>query len=120
MAIKRQTRPVRADHQGPHRQAYEKARQMVIRTGKICALCGLPVDKSLKWPDPMSATADHIIPIAKGGHPSDPANLQLAHYICNRLKSDRLIAETQKFERPKEITNRDLPQTLDWASYRSK
>jgi 5-methylcytosine-specific restriction endonuclease McrA len=119
MATKK-TRQARADHQGPHRQAYEKARQIVIKTGTVCAICGLPVDKKLKWPDPMSATADHIIPISKGGHPSDLANLQLTHYICNRLKSDKLIAETQKFEQKKEISNRDLPQTLDWASYRSK
>lgn len=111
----------RADHQGPHRQAYEKSRRVIIRTGTICAICGQPVDKKLKWPDPMSATADHIIPIAKGGHPSDLANLQLAHLICNRMKSDKLIAETQQFENETNlITNRDLPQTIDWKNYRSK
>lgn len=117
MAVKRP----RADHQGPHRQAFEKARRVVIAKGTYCAICGQPVDKKLKWPDPMSATADHIIPISKGGHPSDIANLQLTHLICNRLKADKLIAETQQFEQDsKLISNRDLPQTIDWKSYRSK
>nr|WP_245550633.1 hypothetical protein [Kallipyga massiliensis] len=26
------------------------------------------MDKSLKYPDPMSACIDHIIPVNKGGH----------------------------------------------------
>ena len=45
----------------------------------------------LKYPDPMSKTVDHIIPIAKGGHPSDLANLQLAHRWCNRQKGAKMF-----------------------------
>lgn len=44
------------------------------------------------------------------------ANLQLAHWTCNRQKSDKLI-ETQKFDgAQKLISNRDLPQTYDWKT----
>ena len=50
----------------------------------------------LKYPDPMSKTVDHIIPIAKGGHPSDLSNLQLAHRCCNRQKSDKLFVQGVK------------------------
>ena len=115
-----QRRP-RADHQGPHRSVFEKNREIVRKTQTICAICGQPVDKRLKWPHPMAATVDHIIPINKGGHPSDLSNLQLAHFRCNRQKWDRLAVSEQNFETQTNlITNRDLPQTLDWKSYRSK
>ena len=62
---------------------------------------------------------DHIIPVAKGGHPSDLDNLQLAHMTCNRQKSDKIFANnTIKTE--KVISNRILPQIIDWTAYRSK
>lgn len=55
-----------------------------------CQICGEKVDNSLTWPNPMSATIDHIIPLSKGGtHTKD--NVQLAHASCNISKSDKLI-----------------------------
>ncbi|WP_254280880.1 HNH endonuclease [Finegoldia magna] len=58
-------------------------------------MCGKPVDKSLKAPNPLAPCIDHIIPVSKGGHPSDISNLQLAHWTCNRQKSDKLFKEKQ-------------------------
>lgn len=55
----------------------------------LCALCGLPIDRDLKWPDPFSASVDHIIPLAKGG-PHTQENLQWVHVRENWIKSDRL------------------------------
>ncbi|GEB09486.1 hypothetical protein LLA03_20710 [Lactococcus lactis subsp. lactis] len=63
----------------------------------------------------MSPVVDHIIPINKGGHPSAMDNLQLAHWTCNRQKSDKLFNVKQ--EEPKVLGNRNLPQIRDWASY---
>lgn len=57
----------------------------------MCGICGKPVDFTYKYPHPLSLYIDHIIPVAKGGHPSDLDNLQLAHWTCNRQKSDKLI-----------------------------
>lgn len=111
---------VRADHGKGHRTAYEKNRKKIFATQKICALCGKPVDFKARYPHPLSPCVDHIIPIAKGGHPSDLDNLQLAHWFCNRQKSDKLFANTQKVEAEEEISNRDLPQSINWASYRSE
>jgi 5-methylcytosine-specific restriction endonuclease McrA len=54
----------------------------------ICGICGQPVDSILRHPHPGSATLDHIIPLAKGGT-HEPSNTQLAHFMCNSLKSDR-------------------------------
>ena len=83
----------------------------------MCGICGYPVDKSLKYPDPMSATIDHIIPINKNGHPSDIDNMQLAHFACNRQKSDKVFKE--KKEKKTVTGNRNLPQSRDWQSYKS-
>jgi len=74
----------------------------------------------LKAPDPLSPVVDHIIPINKGGHPSDIDNLQLAHWSCNRQKSDKLFNNKEnKIKDTKVIGNRNLPQSLDWSKYGS-
>lgn len=50
----------------------------------ICQLCKKKVNKKLKWPNPLSASLDHIIALAcKGTH--ERKNVQLAHLICNAL-----------------------------------
>lgn len=108
---------MRPDKIGAHRSAYEKNKKKILATQNICAICGKPVDKSLKYGDPMAPTIDHIIPVAKGGHPSDISNLQLTHWICNRQKSDKIF-KTSKSEQVI-IGNRNLPQSMDWRKYRS-
>lgn len=113
-----QKKPKRADHQGPQRHLYEHNRKIIFATQRVCAICGKPVDFSLKFPDPMSATCDHIIPIDKGGDPSSIDNLQLAHLCCNRAKSDDIVRKVKHKEEV--ITNRNLPQHADWIEYRSK
>ena len=110
MAIKR------LDRVGTHRSQFDKNRKKIYATQTICGICGKPVDFSLKFPDPMSPTIDHIIPVAKGGHPSDIDNLQLAHFYCNRQKSDRIAKVV--FIEDKEVSNYDLPLSCDWTSYR--
>ena len=78
---------------------------------------GKPVDKNIPYPNPMSPCIDHIIPIDKGGHPSDIDNLQLAHMTCNRQKSNKIA--TSKGQKANEvISNRILPQSCDWTKYR--
>lgn len=81
----------RPDRDGTHRGAFEKNKKKIYATQTCCAICGKPVDFHLKYPHPMSACIDHIIPVDKGGHPSDIENLQLAHMTCNRQKSDKLF-----------------------------
>ncbi len=64
----------------------------------------------------MCAVIDHVVPLAKGGHPSLIENLQLAHMSCNRIKSDKLFADNSKAE-PKTVGNRNLPQSQDWSKF---
>lgn len=109
----------RPDKDGTHRLAYDRARKKIMATQTICGICGKPVDKDLKYPHPLSACVDHIVPVAKGGHPSDLDNLQLAHWTCNRQKSDKLLKRHRKAEEDDVISNRVLPLSRDWAAYRS-
>ena len=106
---------LRADRKGPHRVAFDKNRKILMKTQNVCGICGKPIDKNLKAPHPLSPVADHIVPVNKGGHPSSIENLQLAHATCNRQKSDKLFNAKQ--EEPKVLGNRNLPQSIDWASY---
>jgi len=54
-----------------------------------CGICGKKVDNSLPYPNPMSKSLDHIIPLSKNGNDC-PANVQLAHLTCNLQKSNNL------------------------------
>lgn len=106
----------RQDHDGVHRLAFERNKKRIYASQRVCGICGQPVDFSLRYPHPMSACIDHIIPISKGGHPSAMENLQLAHWTCNRQKSDRVIRARATEETT--ISNRILPQSRDWTAYR--
>lgn len=110
----------RPDRDGTHRVQFDKNKKKIYATQNICGICGQPVDFSIKYPHPLSPCIDHIIPVAKGGHPSSLKNLQLAHRTCNRQKSDKIIGE----EKPKLIANDDgiisnrvLPQSTDWIAF---
>lgn len=113
---KKSNRNNRPDHQKGHRMEFERNRKKVLASEDICAICGQRVDKKLKYPHPMSATVDHVIPVSKGGHPSDISNLQLAHFYCNRQKSDKLI-DNAPAQEEQTIDNRNLPLFINWALY---
>lgn len=63
--------------------------QLATRDGAFCQLCDLPVDLTLRAPNPGCPSVDHHIPRARGGT-NDPKNLRLAHLICNVIKGDSL------------------------------
>lgn len=102
----------RADKAAGNRSLFEHNRRVILATQTICGICGKPVDKSLKYPDPMSPTVDHIIPLNKNGDPISLNNLQLAHRYCNRLKSDKILQPPEAKDE-----NRKLPLTLDWKTF---
>jgi len=109
----------RADRTGQHRTAFEKNRRRIFASQTVCGICGKPVDFSLKYPHPLSPCVDHIIPVARGGHPSDMSNLQLAHWTCNRQKSDNLQGKTENINANDDVlSNRILPHSIDWRRYK--
>ena len=58
-------------------------------SGGGCFVCGESIDKSLKFPNPMSLTLEHVIPLALGGEHSY-ANCSVSHYRCNASKGARI------------------------------
>lgn len=67
---------------------YERNRKQVLREEADCWLCGEPVDFTIKWPEPMSKTIDHVIAYASGGT-HERSNLRLAHNICNQRRGNK-------------------------------
>lgn len=116
MPVKKRYRP---ESDGKFKRPYQKNRRAIIAAGDVCAICGRPIDKALRFPDPMSASVDHIIPISKGGHPSDPQNLQLTHLICNQMKAAKTTIERNRETNieQKRIGNRVLPLSRDWQNW---
>jgi len=106
---------LRPDHNGTQRAQFDSNKKRIYATQKICGICGAPVDFKFKFPHPLSPCIDHIIPVSKGGHPSDISNLQLAHMTCNRQKSDKLVIK-QDFRETEIVSNRELPLTFDWKN----
>jgi 5-methylcytosine-specific restriction endonuclease McrA len=104
--------PNRADHTWA-KEAYKKAKKIIFSSQSVCGICGRPVNFDKKFPDPWSATIDHIIPLVKGGDPAQLENMQLAHLQCNRIKSSKLLEPQLK---EKNVSNRDLPLSCDWGA----
>lgn len=75
----------------PLRKHGVSPRALAREDGPGCGICGDDVDLTLRRPDPMRASVDHKIPVARGGT-SERANLQLAHLRCNMRKGARLMA----------------------------
>ena len=97
----------RPERHGNFASQYKVNRKIILATQSVCAICGGFVDKTLKSPHPMSATIDHIIPVALGGHPSAMENLQLTHRRCNGMKGKKIISEKAKHENV-------FVHTFDW------
>ena len=122
-ANKRPTKRNRPDYDGRFQAQYKANKKKILATQSICGICGRPVNKELKYPHPQSACIDHIIPIAKGGHPAAIENLQLTHLCCNLAKSDKLIEQGKqrsidaRQERIRATGNRNLPWSADWLTF---
>lgn len=68
----------------------DRARKRIaaqVRAGEPCALCGQPIDLSIRYPDPMSFTVDHIVPSSHGGT-DHYEQLRPSHNHCNLARSN--------------------------------
>lgn len=79
-----------------------KGRETVLRlvreraaSGEVCAICGTPIDVfAPQWViedgkrkrAPWSLECDEIVPISRGGSPTDPDNVRPTHRICNQRR----------------------------------
>lgn len=63
--------------------------EVADRDGWTCGICSELVDRNLSYPDPLSPSLDHVIPLSRGGS-HDPSNVQLSHLACNLSKGNRV------------------------------
>lgn len=70
------------------------AEDIYRRDGWKCGLCARPIDSRLTYPNPRSASLDHIVPISRGGD-HVRANVQAAHLGCNLAKGNRVESAQQ-------------------------
>lgn len=91
--IARRRATMRPRTSAEERRLRNRARDMleaVWRSG-ACGICGRAVSRKHAYPHPLSASVDHIIPVAIGGA-TDIQNLQLAHLCCNHRKGAAVVA----------------------------
>ena len=90
---------------------YRRRRARVLAPQRIwCHLCGEEIDKSLRAPHPMSASADHVEPVASGG--AQHGALAPAHLICN---SRRQALPLDAWHRRREATSAPDADPADTA-----
>lgn len=77
---RKQAKPSRTGH-----RAYRRHRAECLAPDHlVCHLCQRPIDKTLTWPHPLSATADHLEPVGTGG--DNLGELAPAHKRCNESR----------------------------------
>jgi hypothetical protein len=72
---------------------FAHAKSRVLTASQICDECGEFMDMSLRWPDPMSPTVDHIIPVNQLEW-DDPLNYDVdnlvpCHLVCNQRRGGK-------------------------------
>lgn len=55
------------------------------RDGWVCQICGQDIHPATNYPDPLSASLDHVKPLSRGGAHSF-SNCQASHLVCNLRK----------------------------------
>lgn len=76
------------DPRGRRGRPWRRAAQRLRDQHNPCAICGRPIRYDAPPLHPEAFSVDHKIPLALGGHPLDPSNLQAAHRVCNSRKGD--------------------------------
>lgn len=69
---------------------WRRIKNRIRRTATICALCGEPIDTSLRFPHPRSLSVDHIVPVSLGGREYAHSNVRATHLECNRKRGNTL------------------------------
>lgn len=84
------------DHRRARRARLRDARvehvdfaEVLARDAWMCGLCSEPIPRDAVWPDRLTASLDHVIPLSRGGEHS-MGNVQASHLGCNSSKGNRL------------------------------
>lgn len=97
------------------RERYDIAVRRLGEQGGKCAYCDRPVHfppKEGVLAGISTATADHVVPTAKGG-PDAPCNIVAACPHCNQIKADFTPADLRRMaDRIEELTARLSPMEM--------
>lgn len=75
---------------GRNTYAWRRIVRNLKETATHCARCGEPLDRTLKFPHPMSTTGGHIMAIEDAPElADDPMNAQAEHLSCNSADGAR-------------------------------
>lgn len=77
-----------------------RRRARTLAASNVCFLCGKPIDMTLPGTHRYGPTVGHVIPVKRGGHPTDPRNQGSAHLICNLRQGSKLVSELPRTEQP--------------------
>lgn len=61
--------PAKANPRRANGWRRDQLRRRVLAAYDTCAICGRPVDKTLRSPHPLSPEVDEIVPVSRGGDP---------------------------------------------------
>jgi hypothetical protein len=78
------------ERDGRKKRGPDFRRSLARRYGWNCYLCHRPTNPDIRWPHPLSASTDHVVPLSAGGK-DDRTNIRLAHWHCNEEKGDQLL-----------------------------
>ncbi|MFF5988151.1 HNH endonuclease [Prauserella flavalba] len=78
-----------AEWQGRKGRPWRRVIEQLKRISNVCWICGHPIDLSLPAEDPMSFTADKLIPRSLGGPPTLD-NARPAHRRCNSKRGNNI------------------------------
>jgi len=82
---------------GLDHRAYRRTTKRLRATSSVCWICRKEIDQSLPYTDPMSWTADHVVPRSRGGALTDMSNLKAAHRKCNSSRGNRQATKADLF-----------------------
>lgn len=110
------SRPGNPRYANGHRWRQAKAR--LRGKGHDCWICrefGRPaaIDYALPPTDPASFSADHLVPVARGGAMYDDDNLEATHLRCNEWRRDMSVAQVIAIARRAGAPRR-VEVTTDW------
>lgn len=77
-------------------------KQICERDGWECQIFGCdlgPLRRDLLWPDALSPSIDHIVPLSRGGTDIAP-NKRAAHLFCNVRRHNRMTPDEEKLVMP--------------------
>ena len=96
MALGEDPRAMSGNPRASNGNARRKAVAWLRAQGRPCWICqafGRPasIDYSLPAGHPGSFEVDELVPVSRGGSPTDHANLAATHRACNEWRSNRSV-----------------------------